>query len=583
MKCLKCGKEIENDSKFCVLCGSRITEKIDSNKKTPKRKKKILIPLLIIIALVVLMGVVGLACSGIFNNEKTESERVQQGFEDYFNVKNHVLELTSAYKNSEGYVEKDNINNSVLAVGAYAKELCENKKIKDYEITEEKSVWIQFNSGVEYIYIPLVEGMDSSTISTYQPCLTMYPSDLQDLGSECVDGTASKIEDILNEYSFKNNYDNETISLDLLKNIGTNEIVIWHGHGGYNTKTHSVLLTGLKLDEEKFLLDPIYYIQNLGYTNDYLTGRILCSDSGYVMVSYKFFEKYLDNLNSSIIYLGTCDSGKDDVLANTFVNKGAKSVIGNTEEIPTEYNLKMISSVFNELVGVSEKKYQDVKTALAKAKTLNKDVFDKTDCMADVKIWGDESTRLSDEEVQDEYKAEDLIDKSLSEIIDIMGGDFKHDHNKGVIYYTSGGAYIYNDKTLPGFVFYIKENDSYIDGYDFENQSTETIKENVDKGLYQIDFIAIYDSAKLSNSISANMTYKQFISAYGNIDTTIIPGAGFPGHYISNYNKGNIDSVIIYYLPFDDSLYSSGSDIVSNDLMKKYNPTIYAIVAFPKA
>lgn len=574
MKCPKCGKEIEDGSKFCILCGSRIVEKLEINPKTPKKKKKKLIPLFVTIALVIVIGTVGLVFSGVFNKEKTDNEKVQQGFEDYFDIKNHVSELTLDYKNSEGYIDKNSINDSILVVGEYAKELFENKKIKDYEVTDGKSVWVQFNSGVEYIYIPLVEGMDSSTISTYQPCLAMYSSELQELGSKCVDGAANEIQNVLSEYSFKNNYDNETISLDLLKSIGTNEIVIWHGHGGYNTKTHSVLLTGLKLDEEKFLLDPIYYIQNLGYTNDYLTGRILCSDSGYVMVSYKFFEKYLEDLSSSIIYLGACDSGKDDVLVNTFVNKGAKSVIGNTEEIPTEYNLKMISSVFNELVSLSDKKYQDIKTALVKAKNTNKDVFDKTGCIADVKIWGHEDTRLSNEEVQVEYKAEDLIHKSISEIIDIMGGDFEVEYGGDkLVYYTSPTVIMYNDDTLPGFAFYIDEAVA-----DYEKGAN--VKENIKKGVYkQYAFLALLDNAKLNDNINASMKYNDLITTLGEFDCGGIAGAGNYTYYTDTVGKQTI-----YLFQADDFLLSSynGGDI-KKEWLKEHNPKLSAIIVYPEA
>ena len=46
MKCPKCGKEIEDGSKFCILCGSRIVEKPEINPKTPKKKKKKFIPYL---------------------------------------------------------------------------------------------------------------------------------------------------------------------------------------------------------------------------------------------------------------------------------------------------------------------------------------------------------------------------------------------------------------------------------------------------------------------------------------------------------------------------------------------------------
>ena len=37
----------------------------------------------------------------------------------------------SEYKNSQGYIEKNKKNESILAVGEYAKELYESKKIKE--------------------------------------------------------------------------------------------------------------------------------------------------------------------------------------------------------------------------------------------------------------------------------------------------------------------------------------------------------------------------------------------------------------------------------------------------------------------
>ena len=73
MKCPKCGKEIEDGSKFCILCGSRIVEKPELNPKTPIKKKKKWIPLLITIALVLIIGTAGLLFSGVFNKEKTLS------------------------------------------------------------------------------------------------------------------------------------------------------------------------------------------------------------------------------------------------------------------------------------------------------------------------------------------------------------------------------------------------------------------------------------------------------------------------------------------------------------------------------
>ena len=178
------------------------------------------------------------------------------------------------------------------------------------------------------------------------------------------------------------------------------------------------------------------------------------------------------------------------------------------------------------------------------------------------------------------FTAEQLSSKSMPEIVDLMGGDFRHDHGKGVDYYTDGGFYIYNDDKLPGFIFYLKWDYSVTNDYD--SQSTDEIKQKINGGFYQLNFIVMHDAAKLNDSFSADMTYQEFIAAYGYTVTKILPGAGFPGHALSNYKKGNISTVYVFYPQIDDSIYSTGTDTVSDDLISRYNPTIRSIVALPK-
>lgn len=182
-----------------------------------------------------------------------------------------------------------------------------------------------------------------------------------------------------------------------------------------------------------------------------------------------------------------------------------------------------------------------------------------------------DKSEVSDTSQVKEYTAEQLSKKSVKEIVEIMGGDFKHDHAKGVIYYTSGGDYIYNDEKLPGFVIYLKSDS---DLGEFSNKSTKTLKEEINKGLYQIDFIAMYDNAKLNNEISADMNYKEFISTFGDVTTSVLPGAGYLGHYIT-YNVADISDVVVFYS-------SKGVDVSYDDIdssMKSENPDIHAIVA----
>lgn len=127
-------------------------------------------------------------------------------------------------------------------------------------------------------------------------------------------------------------------------------------------------------------------------------------------------------------------------------------------------------------------------------------------------ILPESSTEPTTEPETREYTALELADKSLAEIIDIMGGDFEIEYNgKHLIYYTSGGLCIYNDETLPGFAFFVKPRD------DIDREELSSPEGNLDDvktdilsckydGFY---FMGVYDKAKYDDNISADMTYKE--------------------------------------------------------------------------
>ena len=138
----------------------------------------------------------------------------------------------------------------------------------------------------------------------------------------------------------------------------------------------------------------------------------------------------------------------------------------------------------------------------------------------------------------------------MPEIIEIMGGDFSFDRSKGVIRYSDGGFYIYNDNKLPGFVFYIDEAQTdyqRLKESEGEDKANTIIRENLKTGKYQtISFIAMYESAKLNESISADMDYNQFQSVYGYAPTGAIPPSERVGH-ILRYDCDKIKTIQVYY------------------------------------
>lgn len=393
MKCKKCGYKNDQGVDYCANCGN----KFEKEKNKTKKKKKII---LIISCIAVVCTVVFIVLFFTVFNKPDKNQLLQQGLTDYFEINKEVNEIESEFAEANGFVSHKNANNAINAVGKYAEKLYNNGQIKEYEITEGYSVWIKFNSGLEYVYSPAIEDTDSSNISTYQPCLSTYDNDLQKYSKECVDNSADNIQNIIDDLSFVNNYDDSDITLEVLPDMGKNKVVIWHGHGGYSKQTHSFIVTGIKLDETKFLLDPVYYIKNIEYTDEYLGGELIFTNSGHIAVGNKYFENHLQEISGSVIYLGTCSSGVDDVLAQTFLNKGATSVIANSGIICTRYNLSMIKTIFEQMLKstCSDNHYDTLQTALEYAYDKNGEYCCESDQSHPI-IFGKKEFRLTENDV----------------------------------------------------------------------------------------------------------------------------------------------------------------------------------------
>ena len=100
-----------------------------------------------------------------------------------------------------------------------------------------------------------------------------------------------------------------------------------------------------------------------------------------------------------------------------------------------------------------------------------------------------------------EYTAVELAEKSLDEIIDIMGGDYESETLQlSNAFSSSGCSYVYNYDVFPGIAFATGE-DSYYG-------------------------ISIMDGAKLNNSISSDMTYDQIADVIGEMDGMFVGQGG---------------------------------------------------------
>ena len=220
------------------------------------------------------------------------------------------------------------------------------------------------------MYLPKRSGIDAIgentniSVLTLQPCLNTYSSDINEYLS-LPDLSAEKISGNLPLYTFRaeNNYDNQEVTLNLIKALSENQVIIWHGHGGYSNSLHSYLLTGEEFDWDAWWQNPIYCL-------DSLQNRIIECSNGNVAFTSKYVDKYCNNLNGTFLYLAACQSGKDNVLVDSFLGKGAEAVVANSETIYTVYNLQIQSATLNNMTQYNEKtgNLYTLEEALAMAK-----------------------------------------------------------------------------------------------------------------------------------------------------------------------------------------------------------------------
>ena len=242
-------------------------------------------------------------------------------------------------------------------------------EITNYE-KNDSCVWVKFESGLEYMFIPQTEGEDSFPktshyyIYSMQPCLSMY-SDAYAYEVSLPDLAAQKLDDVSSRWAYYNNLDNYSVSRGAINNLGENSIIVWHGHGAWSANTGSVLLIGEKFDEQKFQKDRKYY-------KEFAEGRLARTNTGEIVITSKYIDTYVGSLEGSLIYLGTCLSGNDTKLSNAFLNKGAKAVIVNSDTIRTTYNTRMIYETMNLFTTPRDDgTYRTLEEALTEAKYIH--------------------------------------------------------------------------------------------------------------------------------------------------------------------------------------------------------------------
>ena len=286
---------------------------------------------------------------------------------NYETIAETVKELEQDYVDVDGLVSKANLPLVLSVVADYAQDLEQTGVISDYEVSDS-CVYMNVGGWLGFLYVPNQEGMmaggqDAVEIVTLEPFPgEMYPTYLL-AGMKGPDEAAEQIVDAFGgAVNYNRNLDGDEVSVEALRQLPQNSILLWAGHGAYVDSLGSVLFLGTKKWDKAAIL---LYIQ------EFSDKALLVNQNGQFYISPVFFEQYMpeDAFVGSMVYLGTCMSFMDQRLAQSIWDKGAQIILGNTRSVRVIYNFQMLYSFVEAWTNPGQTgEYRTVTQALAAAK-----------------------------------------------------------------------------------------------------------------------------------------------------------------------------------------------------------------------
>lgn len=426
MRCPECKSNIDKGVKFCPKYG----------KKIKNSKKKIYFSFCII--MVFIFGIIAVKLYISKNENISKSD-----FNDYIAYDDQFLEIEEKYLNDKGYITKEDIPQLLDDVEIIIKS-GENEGVIENYTRDNGNIFIQFSSGINYIFIPLEEDKlsngEGGQVLTLEPAensfgvkkerlmtfIDKYYNKLEYTGSFTpvsnanlikksfddiyeYDDITLEIGSVSHKYALKNN----EVTIDSLKKWGDSKVIIFEGHGAYNSELHSCLVSG----ESFFGFEEFSkYNEDIKNKNIVLTSfpeigetNIAYSPVRKYCITSNFVDNYFETMNDSLIFLGACLSVKDDTLAQALLNKGAAIVMGYNETTSMEYEMMTRSMFFYDLTRMDE---QDQYTTVAEALDYAKESIASSD------PWGGYNAELvcvSKNNVEGQYTLKGLKDSNTNQ------------------------------------------------------------------------------------------------------------------------------------------------------------------------
>ena len=297
------------------------------------------------------------------------TENLPKVKEDFLSVNQKIIRTENQYKDENGCVSEDDVETILSELNNYFDKCIKNGILLCYQ-SSDKSVYLKFTSGLSLVYSPTTsldvnENGDNTKISVTvcQPSLDVQDSDLYSLSNQLAKKFPNEIDSTINTYS------GSSVTLSTVNSFKNNQIIIWNGHGGYNSNVKSYLVTGQTMEWSSLqgnILED--YAHNAVFLTPVSENESLQS----VCITSKYIYTHCKNLSNSLFLFTSCHSTQTHELANAFRDRGAAAVVGFTDTVYSIYSQGVIKELLKDMQKINSKsrKYYTLGESLELAKDV---------------------------------------------------------------------------------------------------------------------------------------------------------------------------------------------------------------------
>lgn len=381
MFCRNCGRKLDKKARFCPGCGAMIT----GNGK--KRRWAFLVGLAVLLIICAVCSIIffyngnsadyyiGTVQGKTLTDEKAEqillSDISDKEWKIFDKANEELCQIVGGYSNADGYIEPDNTTEVLNDVAAKIDALYKDG-IVDYYACDENEINFEYAFGVTGHYSPDLEGTSSGGGNVNILSIDPFGNDdsnqtMTNMAYRC----GKKILEVFPDSSFES-YANEKVTLDALKNLPISEFFLWNGHGSTYTNAlntlYPTLLTRQPTSDRSgtsFFLSTVREV-----------GAEIEEGGSYWAITPQFIEKYM-SLGQGLVYLSTCQSGRNNTLAAAFANIGAEVIFVNVGEknVRSAYSQNMMDMILSLMAGNQDGIFHTADEALDMANSAFSQAF----------------------------------------------------------------------------------------------------------------------------------------------------------------------------------------------------------------